>query len=254
MRALQEWITLLEQHRKDMLDQIQKAIEELQRKVPAFLVRSVTVVHCARALRDALIEHRGATEEVGRLQQELDAIERWRSFISEAAREFAEAEADLVRRKIDMLQDDIRAIFRDIWAGSEIVPKLRRDDRNQRLYLMLERFFSAQDLDAVPVLSESARNALALSIFLAASKRRQFGGRFLVLDDVTSSFDAGHQTRLIEAIRTHIARPHVPDGLQVILLTYDGMLEKLFDQAVSNGWAWTGYKLHGTPPEGLVKD
>jgi hypothetical protein len=66
-----------------------------------------------------------------------------------------------------------------------------------------------------------------------------------MLDDVTSSFDAGHQFHLMEVIRTQFARPGQADGPQVILLSHDTLLEKLFNKN-ANGPDWQHIRLEGT--------
>ena len=75
--------------------------------------------------------------------------------------------------------------------------------------------------------------------------------RFVVLDDVTSSFDAGHQFYLMELIRTKLQHPQNTDGLQFIILSHDGLLEKYFD--TQGGTAnWHHNKLQGSPPMGDI--
>ncbi len=69
--------------------------------------------------------------------------------------------------------------------------------------------------------------------------------RFIILDDVTSSFDAGHQHHLVEVIRTSFARPVTTDGPQIILLSHDTLLEKLFNKH-SNSADWYHQRLEGT--------
>jgi hypothetical protein len=73
----------------------------------------------------------------------------------------------------------------------------------------------------------------------------------VILDDVTSSFDAGHQFSLMEAIRTKLQQPANPMGLQFIILSHDSALEKYFDK--QNGTVdWSHQKLQGMPPIGRV--
>jgi hypothetical protein len=104
------------------------------------------------------------------------------------------------------------------------------------------------------LLSESYRNAVAASIFLASATRHSGVPRFMVLDDVTSSFDAGHQFSLMDTIRSrlrHGAVGGVANGLQFIILSHDTSLEKYFDRL--NGTAeWHHQKLQGMPPRGRL--
>jgi hypothetical protein len=69
--------------------------------------------------------------------------------------------------------------------------------------------------------------------------------RIMLLDDVTSSFDAGHQFHLMEVIRTKFARPGQPTGPQVILLSHDTLLEKLLNKN-ANSADWQHVRLEGT--------
>lgn len=92
-------------------------------------------------------------------------------------------------------------------------------------------------MSAQALLSESFRNAFAISVYLAAASLYVGGAKFLILDDVTSSFDCGHQFHLMNVLRDKFARPGVADGPQVILLSHDPVLEKLFNTN-SNAGGW----------------
>lgn len=100
-------------------------------------------------------------------------------------------------------------------------------------------------------MSESYRNALAISVFLAAALEHSGAPRFVVLDDVTSSFDAGHQYFLMELIRTKLQQPRNANGLQFIILSHDGLLEKYFDR-LGGTPGWHHNRLQGSPPMGAV--
>jgi hypothetical protein len=102
-----------------------------------------------------------------------------------------------------------------------------------------------QNVSAQALLSESFRNALAVSVYLAAAQLYGGDARFIVLDDVTSSFDAGHQFHMMEIIKTKFARPGNASGPQVIILSHDTLLEKLFNKN-ANGSDWQHFRLEGT--------
>lgn len=122
---------------------------------------------------------------------------------------------------------------------------------SEDLHLVLSLFYGLRNLSAPTLLAESYRNALAISIFLSALLNDQSPARFIVMDDVTSSFDAGHQFSLMEVIRTKVARPNNSDGPQVIMLSHDGLLEKYFDRISSDG-SWHHQRIQGLPPRGAV--
>ena len=55
----------------------------------------------------------------------------------------------------------------------------------------------------------------------------------------------------MEMLRNDIARPSNPDGLQLIILSHDGLLEKYFD-TLSGSSSWHHQRLLGLPPKGYV--
>ena len=120
----------------------------------------------------------------------------------------------------------------------EVVPALKKRAGSEDLSIALAEFWTLTDISAQAVLSESYRNAFAISVYLAAASLYGGGARFLILDDVTSSFDSGHQFHLMNVIKTQFARPGVASGPQVILLSHDTVLEKLFNTNANDGGWW----------------
>jgi len=133
----------------------------------------------------------------------------------------------------------------------DVVPELQRSDRREDLYVQLSDFHGQSGLSARALLSESFRNALAVSVFLSAAMKQTGAPRFIVLDDVTSSFDSGHQWNLMEIIRRQLQQPNNRDGVQFIILSHDSLLEKYFDK-IGNTNDWHHQKLQGMPPMGMV--
>jgi len=253
VQAFREMYLALEAKRAGLLNAVEQEIKALETSLPKSLVSSIQAITAAKNLTDTLREYVRVNKEVAALQKELALVNKWWEFIKAVAVEFAQAEANLVRETIAQLEHDIRKIYNAIMPGAPILPKLDRASKSEHLHLMLEQFYDLSNAHAVPLLSESYRNALGLSILLAASCKRPYGGRFLVLDDVTSSFDAGHQFSLFEAIYKHVAFANNPDGLQVVVLSHDGTLRKYFRTVASSGWAWTHHELKGSSPMGKVK-
>src|ERR1035438_9237412 len=142
-------------------------------------------------------------------------------------------------------------MYKEVTKNPEIVPLLKKSDTSEELHLRLAHFYGLSDLSAATLLPESYRNALAICIYLAAVLQLSSTARFVVLDDLTSSFDAGHQWSLMELIRTKVAYPSNPNGPQVIILSHDGLLEKYFDTMASEA-KWHHQRLQGLPPKGLV--
>ena len=137
-------------------------------------------------------------------------------------------------------------MFAEVMSLGDVTPHLDRDD-GENLDLSLEDFHGRKEVSARAVLSESARNAFAISVYLSAAKLRADSGGFIVLDDVTSSFDAGNQLNLMEYIRTKLQRTSTNPGFQFVLLSHDVLLEKYFDR-LSSSPDWKHVKLTGNPP------
>ena len=142
-------------------------------------------------------------------------------------------------------------LYSKITKNPDIIPKLIKAEGSEDLHLKLENFYGIGDVAATALLSESYRNAFAISLYLCAALNDKPTAQFLVLDDITSSFDAGHQYALMEMLRNDIARPSNPDGPQLIILSHDGLLEKYFD-TLSGSSSWHHQRLLGLPPKGYI--
>lgn len=174
---------------------------------------------------------------------------RWKAFIDRACETFEEAEARLSEKLTSAIAQQYKGMYATIASGKHIVPSVEQRKNSIELNLRLENFYGLKDTSATPLLSESYRNAVAIAIFLSASLQRKPTARFIILDDVTSSFDAGHQYALMEVLRTQVGLPLNKDGLQVVVLSHDGLLKKYFDK-LGNTTEWHHQELQGLPPTG----
>lgn len=217
--------------------------EALEKELPASLVAVTSAVEAARRLQKAWKEIDSAQASLTAVSSKLAVITRIKGFLDRASETFATAEADLSKRRLAAVEPLCQKFFGSIMY-QPVKPSLAKADGSESLSIGLSEFFTLKDVSAQALLSESFRNAFAVSVYLAAATL--YGGepRFVVLDDVTSSFDAGHQFHLMELIRTQFARPMQADGPQVILLSHDTLLEKLFNR--HNGQGWRHQRLEGT--------
>ncbi|MWV75352.1 AAA domain-containing protein [Rathayibacter rathayi NCPPB 2980 = VKM Ac-1601] len=223
------------------------AIEAIERDLPPSLVTLTTQIASAEGAQLELIQHEAAEKAEITTTQELQTFARWKSFLGQANAVFADAESALSQRILADLKSDYQALFQDIMVVGGVVPSLARSGSGENLKVELSDFHGHHDVSARALLSESYRNALAISVFLSAAVKHGKAPRFVVLDDVTSSFDSGHQYRLMEHIRRHLQYPMNPNGLQFIMLSHDVSLEKYFDK-LGNDPGWNHQKLQGWPP------
>lgn len=216
----------------------------LEKELPPSLVTVTTLVEAVRRLqsnwRNLSKHERQLSEETVRAK----SVERVKTFLDQAASVFAVADSDIASTRLRKVEPKAQALFKSIMY-SDVVPALDKREGREELDIRLAEFWGLKDVSAQALLSESYRNALAVSVYLAAASLYGGGARFIVLDDVTSSFDAGHQHHLVEVIRTQFARPMNAAGPQVILLSHDTLLEKLFNKH-SGTVNWSHQRLEGT--------
>lgn len=219
--------------------------ELLEQELPPSAVEVTKKVETARRLQECWRKleksRKVITEEIARESY----VSRARDFLVEASKTFATAEAAISTARLTAVEPVFKNYFKKMsFYGVE--PAVSKKADSEELRIGLEQFYGLTNVSPQALLSESFRNAFAISLYLAAASL--YGGlpKFVILDDVTSSFDAGHQHFLIELIRTTFARPGNANGPQVILLSHDTMLEKLFNKHSNSGF-WWHQRLEGSP-------
>lgn len=241
----------LEQRRKDAIQQFSEEIARLEATLPASMVAVTRQVSIAKQAAADISNYHKLQPLLAKVRKQIQRRKEWKDFINNAYRDFTEAEATWVANRQQMIATDCQSIHEAITRNRDVVPNLDRPVNSERLQLRLDQFYGLTNLSANTLLQESYCNAIAISIFLSTALKCPTPARFIVLDDVTSSFDGGHQFQLMELLRCRVSPSTNPDGLQIILLTHDTLLEKYLDKATQTG-TWRHQKLIGTPPNGPV--
>ena len=248
-------LAALEAKRAEVLTAVNDEIATLQASLPPSLVAVTRTLGQAKQFRDAINEYERALPALAAKRARLAKLNRWKAFITNVAQQFATAESALANARIADIQATCQQLFGElVRGGPNVQPTLNRAQNTEQVDLKLADFFGLANQSARALLSESYRNAVAASIFMAAATRHQGVPRFMVLDDVTSSFDAGHQFSLMDTIRTKLrygAANGLPGGLQFIILSHDTSLEKYFDR-LNGTTEWHHQKLQGMPPRGRL--
>jgi hypothetical protein len=244
-------LEVLENSRVTKLATLQTEKDELEKTLPPSLVALTQQVEHASRLHQAIKDLERSNQRAKEVTASLALRSAWADFIRAVSDEFGQAEVRFSTAKTSALENDYREMYEQVTNNPDIVPFLRKADNSEELHLRLAKFYGLSDLSAATLLPESYRNALAICIYLAAALSSTSTARFIILDDVTSSFDAGHQWSLMELIRTKIANPANPNGPQIIIFSHDGLLEKYFDTMDSEA-TWHHQRLQGAPPKGLV--
>ncbi|KWV54694.1 hypothetical protein AS156_06925 [Bradyrhizobium macuxiense] len=236
-RAVTEWLKTLADRAVSKVKDLTENKVALEKSLPDKLTAVVEKAEAARRLQSNLSDLRAALSEQSAIAAELARIARVKKFLDAANSCFAGAESAASARRLAAIEPVTRKIFAAIMY-TDVVPALKKRAGSEDLSISLAQFWTLPGISAQAVLSESYRNAFAISVYLAAASLYGGGARFLILDDVTSSFDSGHQFHLMNVIKGQFARPGVVDGPQVILLSHDTVLEKLFNTNVKDGGWW----------------
>jgi hypothetical protein len=241
----------LEASRRTAVDKIVQDITRLEQSLPESMVTVTRQVSTAKQAAADLTKYKEIVPKLDEAKKQLERRKDWESFINKAHRDFATAESTWIQNRQQKIAADYQKMHDMITRNPDVIPDFDRPANSERLHLRLNQFYGLTDLSANTLLQESYCNAIAISIFLSTALACPNTARFIVLDDVTSSFDGGHQFNLMELLRNQISPPANPCGLQVILLTHDTLLEKYLDKATHTG-TWHHQKLIGRPPNGPV--
>ena len=225
--------------------------DEIQTTLPPSMVQLMAQVDRGRQIQKSIRTITSGNKRITLLQAKIGLYARWLEFLGEINRSFANCESEMAASTLKSIEAEHKRLFKEIMRAGNVVPKLTKDDSKPDLHLHLEDFHGLSDLSAQALLSESYSNALAISLFLAAASQDNSSARFVVLDDITSSFDSGHQWQLMEQIRSTLQYVGNQSGIQFIILSHDGLLEKYFD-TLGNNSNWHHQKLHGRAPRGAV--
>lgn len=247
VRRLTAYAALLDDEKERIYAEIKSQLTSYREQLPPPMADQFETIRVSRTLIEHLDRLGQSSAGLRATKSKLEQYRYWKTFMQNSARKFAELESALSKKVLTSLQSDYQDLFAQINPDRGIVPSLIRDSRKENLSLKLSSFHTASDVTAQAVLSESYRNSLAISIFLSAAMKRSLAPRFIVLDDVTSSFDAGTQFALLDSIRNTLQYPTNPNGMQFIILSHDTSLEKFFNK-ISAETDWKHQKLHGIPP------
>jgi len=239
--------------RDEKVTALENEILELEKSLPPSVAAAARAIENAKKFRDEFAGFDSATSKLAEAEASMAKIDRWLAFIGKADKIFACAETKLSTERLKDIETAYKGLFPLIMRGApDLKPHLARAAKSENIDLTLSNFHGEENVNARAVLSESYRNAVAASIFLSAAIKHTRPPRFMVLDDITSSFDGGHQFNLMEVLVKKLRYGAEPDGVQFILLSHDSALEKFFDR-LGNTKDWHHQKLQGMPPTGAVQ-
>jgi hypothetical protein len=222
-------------------------LKELKAQIPPKISELIEIHNTYKFIFHSIVEINKYEKENNYNTKFLIELENWRTFAESIKEEYEEGFNILMDEIANSIDRDTKIFFTEIMGNVEIKPKIIKEFKGQKVNIVLENFYSNRtNIKAATVLSESYSNALCLSIYFAAALMSRNPGNFIIVDDITSSFDSGHQLFLLELIKNKIAiNPKNKKGKQIILLTHDGLLKKILNEN-NNLSYWKHYNLNAT--------
>jgi len=205
-KELVELVGLMRTKASTMLGELTSERDTLQKELPPSLVAVTEAVGTGRRLQHGwkeVAEHEAAEAKEAAREAHIDRVKK---FLDGATTGFALAESTMANARLQKVEPACRSLFKSI-MGQSAVPALSKKAGAEDLHISLAEFWTLKGVSAQALLSESYRNAFAVSVYLAAASLYGGAPRFMVLDDVTSSFDAGHQLQLMSVLRTQFCAP-----------------------------------------------
>ncbi len=236
-----DFINILKSYKLEMHNLLEKEneiIKDLIKIIPYELHTIITKLTHYKTIQESLIKIIELEKKNITIIKYVKHTEEWVQFINTVKDKFIKENNSLIKKISKDITINTQSFFQEIMNSPEIIPRIEKKDTGQKILMLLEKFYSVRDKKAATLLSESNRNALCLSIYFSCALNKSKGG-FLVLDDITSSFDSGHQRNLLLLLKNKVSKIYNRKGKQIILLTHDGELEKslkTFSSELSKKW------------------
>lgn len=178
-------------------------------------------VKLSRAI-DAYINHR-------RLEKEQEILTNRHNTFDALYSDFIKRQEEALEGFLKMFSSEINKYYNLMNPGEKVediklIPIKDKTGEELEGITIDFKFFNKRKTPPSALLSESHINCLGISFFLASVKAFNKVNRFIVLDDVISSFDSNHRTRFVRMLVNEF------EEHQIILLTHE---KDFFDIASS---------------------
>jgi hypothetical protein len=228
---------------KVQIDSLEIDIKSLRKKIPKELLTIITKLSYYKTIQTNIKEIEAFENIINSDTKYIYFAERWSKYLITVKDNFIRSNNELMKAIASDISSDTQKFFQEIMMTPEIIPRIEKKDAGQKILMLLQKFYSINEKKAASLLSESYRNALCLSIYFACALKNKSTSGFVILDDITSSFDGGHQRYLLLLIKNKISRIYNKNGKQIILFTHDGELEKSLKAFKQETTKWNHYKL-----------
>ncbi|MBM4055668.1 MAG: hypothetical protein FJ264_13610 [Planctomycetes bacterium] len=167
--------------------------------------------------------------EVEKINEQADSLQA----IQEA---FEEKEKEVFQKIISVLSKDIDTYYGILNPGEGVdkITLFPTEDKGAGRGLEISyKFHGTEQYPAKKYLSESHRNSLGISIFLASAKHFNKINKFLILDDIYTSLDVNHRERLV-SLFTHSSL----SDKQFLITTHDLIWFKTMQRTLQSNSNW----------------
>jgi hypothetical protein len=165
--------------------EIQRLADEsaaLSRTMPPSLVTVTRAIEAAQRLQKNWAALETAEKEATDLAERANRVARLKTFLDSASGMFAQADSGMAAARLARVEPLCQTLFNQIMF-SPVTRVLRKHEGTEDLTIGLATFWTLRDVSAQALLSESYRNAFAVSVYLAAASLYGGAPRFIVLGD-----------------------------------------------------------------------
>lgn len=223
---------------KGIIDELSKAYdtfkELIQKEINSLVVGPEIQKNMDTAkLLETLAEQFKRTKE---LDSKVEQFNRQGDSLGAILEAFEKQEKEAFQQIISILSSDIDTYYSLLNPGEGVEEITLFPTENKGAERGLEisyKFHGTEQYPAKKYLSESHRNSLGISIFLASARYFNKVNQFLILDDIYTSLDVNHRERLI----TLFTHPSLSDK-QFLITTHDLVWFKTMQRTLQPNSKW----------------
>ena len=176
-------------------------------KFNEYETKIITLIERLRSLREAFFHYDTNSRTVAAFEKQILSLD-------EIFDRFIQVQNTALQAVLDKISDDVGKFYKNLHPN-ENVDKVRLRVVGEEGIEFEYYFHGKPTHPPMKYLSESHLNSLGVVLFLASARLFNRTSKFLVLDDIVTSFDANHRRRLLRLIKEKFS------DWQIILLTHD---------------------------------
>jgi len=219
---------------KELLQECRNLVKaELSSKLHSVVIQGVSEsAEEADRLKGHLSVLKETLVRLAELQRVREEYHKIRISFSSVATVIQEATATLLNEVIEALKNDLISLYKIVHPDTDI-PQiyLKPDVLTKTLVLRVDFHSPGRTVPPAGYLSESHINTIGLALFISCARIFNSEFPFIFLDDIVSSYDADHRTRIVDLIAEELG------DFQIFLTTHDEMFYKILKMRLADkGW------------------